>query len=151
MSGTFGGYVSTAEKLKKMGETALGDREFDWRNMLLANRLVKSGDERTANRKLQNEYFKYKNEYEETKRLLNKYENAEAEGIAGMAEKVDFLYNSPAYLRYEIFDEYKSDIDDYRKDMQEASNDAEYKAIEAEMYATMRELVDQLHEVKNKE
>lgn len=40
-----------------MGETAFGDREFEWRNMLLANRVIKSGDERTANRKLQNELY----------------------------------------------------------------------------------------------
>ena len=148
LSGVFGGYVNTAEKLKKMGETALGNREFDWRNMLLANRVVKTGDERTANRKLQNEYFKYKKEYEETSRLMRKYEDAADEGVAGMAEKVDFLYNSPEYLRYELFDEYKADIDDYREDLQEATDDAERKEIEAEMYATMRELIDQLHEIK---
>ena len=148
LSGVFGGYVNTAEKLKKMGETALGNREFDWRNMLLANRVVKTGDERTANRKLQNEYFKYKKEYEETSRLMRKYEDAADEGVAGMAEKVDFLYNSPEYLRYELFDEYKADIDDYREDLQEATDDSERKEIEAEMYATMRELIDQLHEIK---
>ncbi len=148
LNGVFGGYTNTAGKLKKMGETAFGDREFEWRNMLLANRVVKSGDERTANRKLQNEYFKYKKEYDETGRLIRKYENAAEDGVIGMAEKADFMYNSPAYLRYELFDEYKADIDDMREDMKEASDDAERKAIEAEMYATMRELIDQLHEIK---
>lgn len=148
LSGMFGGYATTTEKLKKMGETALGNREFDWRNMLIANRVIKTGDERTANRKLQNEYFKYKKEYDETKRLLNKYENAADEGIAGMAEKANFLYNSPAYLRYELFDEYQDDINDYRDYLQETA-DAEYrKAIEDEMYATMRELVNLLHKTE---
>ena len=148
LNGVFGGYMNTAEKLKKMGETVLGDRDFDWRNMLLANRVIKSGDERTANRKLQNEYFKYKKEYEETRRLLRKYDAAADEGVSGMAEKVDFLYNSPEYMRYELFDEYKADIDDMRDDMTDAADESERKNIEAEMYATMRELIDQLHEVK---
>lgn len=148
LNGIFGGYANTAGKLKKMGETAFGDREFDWRNILLANRVVKSGDERTANRKLQNEYFKYKKEYDETKRLLKKYENAADEGIAGMAEKVDFIHNSSAYMRYEVFDEYRSDIDDYREDIKNAADDAERRELEAEMYATMRELIDHLHEIK---
>ena len=148
LNGIFGGYANTAGKLKKMGETAFGDREFEWRNILLANRVVKSGDERTANRKLQNEYFKYKKEYDETKRLLKKYENAADEGIAGMAEKVDFIHNSSAYMRYEVFDEYRSDIDDYREDIKNAADDAERRELEAEMYATMRELIDHLHEIK---
>ena len=148
LNGVFGGYMNTAEKLKKMGETISGNRDFDWRNMLLANRIVKSGDERTANRKLQNEYFKYKKEYEDTKRLLNKYESAAYEGILGMAEKYNFLYNSPEYMRYELFDQYKPDIDDCREDIQEASDDAQRKKLEEEMYSLMRELIDQLHEVK---
>ena len=148
LNGVFGGYTNTVGKLKKMGETAFGDREFDWRNMLLANRVVKSGDERTANRKLQNEYFKYKKEYEETRRLLRKYEDAADEGIAGMAERADFLYNSKEYLRYELFDKYKAYIDDYREVLQEETDEGECKEIEAEMYATMRELIDLLHETE---
>ena len=148
LNGVFGGYANTAEKLKKMGETVSGDRDFEWRNMLIANRVVKSGDERTANRKLQNEFFKYKKEYEEIRRLMRKYERAANEGITGMAEKVDSLYNSPEYLRYEIFDKYKSDIEDFREDLQEENDPEGRKVIESAMYSTMRELIDQLHEVK---
>ena len=99
LSGVLGGYENTVEKLKKMGETAMGQRDFEWRNMLLANRLLTSGDESTEFRKLQNEYYRYKDEADETKRLLRKYENADNEGIMGMAEKVDFLYNSEEYRR----------------------------------------------------
>jgi hypothetical protein len=104
LTGTFGGYDRTAEELKKSAETAIGERDFDWRNIFILNRLVKNGDERTANRKLQNEYFKYLQEYNETSRLLRKYEKANNEGVLGMAEKIDYLNNSPEYLRYELFD-----------------------------------------------
>ncbi len=147
LSGTFGGAVSTTGKLKKMGETAFGDREFEWRNILLANRVVKSGDERTANRKLQNEYFKYLNEYEGTNRLRKKYENAAADGILGYAERADFLYNSPEYLRFEIFDKYKPDIDAIREEIKEETDQSQKKELQDELFATMRELVDELHEV----
>ena len=96
LNGTFGGLFTFPNKLKKTGETFVwGDRDFEWRNMPIFNRLVKSGDERTANRKLQNEYFKYKKEYDETGRLLRKYQNAEDQGIMGYAEKINFLENSP--------------------------------------------------------
>lgn len=147
LSGTFGGAVSTTGKLKKMGETALGTREFEWRNMLLANRVIKSGDERTANRKLQNEYFKYMNEYEETNRLRKKYENAADDGILGYAERADFLYNSPEYLRFGIFEKYKPDIDAIREEIKEETNPEAKKELQEELFSTMRELVDELHDV----
>lgn len=60
---TFGGVASFPNEVKKAVETAVGGRDFEWRNMPLANRIIKSGDERTANRKLQNEFFKYEDEY----------------------------------------------------------------------------------------
>lgn len=148
LSGTFGGVVSTTEKLKKMGETTFSDREFEWRNMLLANRVIKSGDERTANRKLQNEYFKYKDESEETGRLLRKYENAADEGILGYAEKADFLYNSPEYLRYEIFQKFKGDIDAINEELKGETDSEVKKGLQEELYGTMRELVDSIHGVE---
>lgn len=146
LNGTFGGLFTLPNKLKKSAETAFGDRDFEWRNMPIANRLIKSGDERTANRKLQNEYFKYLKEYEATGQLMRKYENADADGIMGYAERINFLENSPEYARWEIFDEFKADIDAYREDIAAETNDEERKRIEVEMYAVMRELVDALHD-----
>lgn len=147
LSGTFGGVFTTFENLKKTGETIIGKREFEWRNTPIANRIVKSGDERTANRKLQNEYFKYFEEYEETKRLYRKYDNAAANGILGYAEKANFLYNSPEYLRLETFEKYKPDIDAFRAQLKEETDPKKKKEIQAEMFGTMRELVDSLRVV----
>ncbi len=147
LNGTFGGMMTFPMKIKKTGETAFGDRDFEWRNTPLLNRVVKSGDERTANRKLQNEYFKYKSEAEETERLKKKYENAADGGILAYAEKVDFLYNSNEYLRYEIFKEFEPDINAIRDEIKEETDPEAKKELQAELYATMRELVDCLHEV----
>lgn len=146
LNGYFGGYFKVPNQLVKMAETAFGDREFEWRNMMIANRLVKSGDERTANRKLQNEYFKYKEEYEETKRLKKKYENAAKEGIIAYAEKIDFLNNSDEYARYEIFEQYRKHIDDLYKLMKNEADEEKRKAIEGEYYQVMREMVNAMHE-----
>lgn len=147
LNGTFGGMMTFPMKIKKTGETAFGDRDFEWRNTPLLNRVVKSGDERTANRKLQNEYFKYKSEAEETDRLKKKYENAVDGGILAYAEKVDFLYNSNEYLRYEIYKEFEPDINAIRDEIKEETDPEAKKELQAELYATMRELVDCLHEV----
>lgn len=134
-------------KVKKTGETAFGDREFEWRNMPLVNRVIKSGDERTASRKLQNEYFKYKQEAEETDRLRKKYENAEDKGILAYAEKIDFLYNSDEYLRYEIYKKFESEINAIHEEIKLETDPEGKKELQAELYATVRELVDELHEV----
>lgn len=145
LNGYFGGYFKVPNQLIKMTETATGNREFEWRNMMIANRLIKSGDERTAHRKLQNEYFKYKEEYEETKRLKKKYEKAADEGVVGYAEKVNFLNNSEEYARYLIFDEYRKDINDLYNLQKEETDEEKRKEYEAEYYQVMREMVDAMH------
>jgi hypothetical protein len=146
LSGVLGGYENTVEKLKKMAETAAGQRDFEWRNMLLANRVVTSGDESTEFRKLQNEFYRYKDEADETKRLLRKYENAENEGVMGMAEKVDFLMNSDEYRRYEIYEEYKDDVDAYREMIQDTNDREEKKELEREMYGVIKEMLARMKE-----
>ena len=145
LNGTFGGMFTFPNKLNKTGETIFGDREFEWRNIPIANRLIKSGDERTANRKLQNEYFKYLKEYESTRKLMKKYENAADEGVIKYAEKVNFLENSPEYLRHEIFDSFKPDIDADREAIADAER-SERATAENQMYADMRQLVNALHD-----
>ena len=146
LSGTFGGLFTFPNKGEKMRETMFGDREFEWRNMPIANRLIKSGDERTAYRKLQNEYYKYLEEYKETKRLYRKYEKADESGVLGYAERLDFLENSPEFLRAEIFDDFK-DIIDANDNALNEETDKEIRAeIEAEQLADKRELVNALND-----
>lgn len=144
LNGYLGGFFKVPNQLAKMAETAFGDREFEWRNMMIANRLLKNGDERTENRKLQNEYFKYKEEYEKTKDRVKNYTRAKEEGVLKYAEKLDFLNNSPEYARYEIFDKYRKTIDNLYKAKKEASGD-EGKALEAEYYDIIREMVTAMH------
>ncbi len=145
LNGTFGGVISFPMKIKKTGETIFGDRDFEWRNIPLANRVVKSGDERTEYRKLQKEYYKYKEEAEDTKRLRTKYEEAAEKGILGYAEKADFLYNSDQNLRYEIYEEFRPDIDAIYQALKDTTDPAEKKTIEGELYGTMRQLVNALN------
>ena len=149
LNGYLGGWFKVPNQLMKMGETAFGDREFEWRNMTLANRLIKNGDERTANRKLQNEYFQLKEEYEKTKYRKKGYENAANEGVLKYAEKLAFLNESKEYGRYLIFDEYRKEIDKLYKQMKEEEGE-QRKATEEEYYSVMREMVHRVHEYDKK-
>lgn len=149
LSGMFGGGFTTGDKLVKMGETIFGDREFDWRNMLIANRVVKTGDERTANRKLSNEYFKYKDEYEETKRLLKKYSD-EAATNERYKHRLERLQHSEEYLLYDVFDNYQPILKNLN-DAKDGADEATLKSIENEENTLRRDMVDLMHAIEDDE
>lgn len=98
LNGYFGGVFGTIDKLSKTVETVTGNREYDPRSFLLANRLVKAGDERTEYRAVNNEYFRLKEEHDRLKSRLKHYEEDTDNDIFDYAEKIDFLYNSPEYV-----------------------------------------------------
>jgi N12 class adenine-specific DNA methylase len=139
--GVFGGISTTANKMVKAGEMVAGKQDFDWSNILLASRVIKSGDENAASKRYNAEYWKYCGEYRETKRLVDHYENQDSEGIIGAAEKLDFMYNSPEYGRYEIVDEYYYDVKELSDELKETTDDQERKELEAEIDTLKQEMV----------
>lgn len=144
LNGYFGGIFSTIDKLTKTAETIAGDREYDPRSILLWNRVVKSGDERTDFRAINNEYYRVKEEVQDTKRRLNGYERDTDLGIFDYAEKIDFIYNSPEYERYEIFMDYNKDIKKLMEELKEAEDlgDKEWaKDIETELNYLKQEML----------
>ena len=153
LNGYFGGVSGTIDKLTKTAETITGEREYDPRSILLWNRLVKAGDERTEYRAVNNEYYRIVDEVENTKRRLKAYEKDTDNGIFDYAEKIDFLYNSPEYERYEIFEEYNRDIKDLNDELKEAEqygDKEEIKAIETELNALKKEMIQEMEHTYQK-
>ena len=148
LNGYFGGVFGTIDKLSKMAETVTGNREYDPRSFLLANRLVKAGDERTEYRAVNNEYFRLKEEHDRLKSRLKHYEEDTDNDIFDYAEKIDFLYNSPEYERYEIFEDYREDIDDLYNELKEAISDEERKDIEAELNELKKEMIEEMNKTR---
>lgn len=149
LNGIFGGVSSTIDRLTKMGETVIGDREYDPRSFLLLNRLVKNGDERTEYRAVNNEYFRIKEESEKLRTRLNHYENDTADGVFDYAEKIAWLNNSPEYRILETYEDYQGDIDDINEELKAAASDEERKRLEAELNETKKELVDAVNNIRN--
>ncbi|MCM1079077.1 MAG: strawberry notch C-terminal domain-containing protein [Bacteroidales bacterium] len=150
LNGYFGGVFSTIDKMVKTGETFFGDREYDPRSVLLVNRLLKAGDERTEFRAINNEYFRLKNEHDIIKNRLKHYEDDTDNGVFDYAEKIDFLYNSPEFARYEIFEDYRKDIEDLTKELKEAADEEEYKEVELELNALKKEMILEMNETRNR-
>jgi N12 class adenine-specific DNA methylase len=148
LNGYFGGVFGTIDKLSKTVETVTGNREYDPRSFLLANRLVKAGDERTEYRAVNNEYFRLKEEHDRLKSRLKHYEEDTDNDIFDYAKKIDFLYNSPEYERYEIFEDYRRDIDDLYNELNDTVDDEERKNIEAELNELKKEMIEEMNKTR---
>lgn len=145
LNGYFGGVFGTIDKMTKSAETIVGAREYDPRSILIANRLIKAGDERTEYRAVNNEYFRLKEEHDRLKTRLKHYEEDTGNGVFDYAEKIDFLYNSPEYERYEIFEDYRKDIDALYDELKETVDDKERKDIEAELNELKKEMIGEMN------
>ena len=149
LKGYLGGYFTMYDRLQKTAETVLGKRDFEWRNVPVVSRVLKQGDERTAARKVKNEYFDLLDEYEKTKEHLSGYKKiagSDREDATKYAERIDFLHYSKEYLHYQIMDYYKPLLDAYYK-MEKEADDADKRQIQAEENLLRREFVDLTHSV----
>ena len=144
----FGGYTSTVDKLVKTTEMMFGEREYSPNFIPLWNRMVKAGDERTEFRAVTNEYYRLKDEYKATKGRLNGYEKEADLGALEYAEKLDFLNNSPEYVRYEIFETYRRDIEDLEEEIkelkEEKADEKEIKEVETELTLLRKEMIEEM-------
>ncbi|MCM1405759.1 MAG: hypothetical protein NC210_04975, partial [[Clostridium] fimetarium] len=150
LKGYFGGYANVADKLVKTGETIFGDREYDPRNVLLLNRVLKRGDERTAGKKLNEDFYRFKGEFEDTRHLLKSYEKERDNGSDRYGLLLEALNLSEQKRRHDIFDLYQSDIRDIETDLKQAGEAGKTEKVaeyEKELAATKRKIVNHLKAV----
>lgn len=151
LNGYFGGVANTIDRLTKMGETMIGQREYDPKSFLVLNRILKNGDERTEYKAVNNEYFRLKEEHDKLRTRLRNYERDTDNGVFDYAEKIDFLYNSPEYERYEIFESYRPDIDDLYNMLKEANSygdKEEIKDIEAQLNELKKMMISDMNKTR---
>ena len=148
--GMLGGYYSFfADKMLKTGKMVFGDQPVEAKDMPFVNRLYVYGDERTKERAINNAFFKYTKEYEQTKKRIRNYEDEADRGSLRYAEKLDLMYNKPEYARFLIYQEYEKEINHLKKERKEAQGDAEETAyIEKEISDLRDEVVHELRKVK---
>jgi putative uncharacterized protein (fragment) len=148
LNGYFGGVSGTIDKLSKSAETIAGQREYDPKSFLVLNRILKNGDERTEARAINNEYFRVKEEHDVLKARMKHYENDTDKGLFDYADKIDFLYNSPEFARYEIFEDYSKDIDALNEELKEANDGAEHLSIEKELTELKKEMIEEMNKTR---
>ncbi|HBN42343.1 MAG TPA: hypothetical protein DD441_03520 [Parabacteroides distasonis] len=136
LDGYFGGIEATRSQLVKSAETAWGSRDFDWRNIPVGNRLIKSGDERTKKKAIDNAYYENLEEMDKIALRLGGYEkelddpkNDDFE-IAKYQKLLNDLEDSEEYERYEVFMDLNSELKSMMDDFKESGDDE----LEKEMY-----------------
>lgn len=136
LDGYFGGIEATRSQLVKSAETAWGSRDFDWRNIPVGNRLIKSGDERTKKKAIDNAYYENLEEMDKIALRLRGYEkelddpkNDDFE-IAKYQKLLNDLEDSEEYERYEVFMDLNSELKSMMDDFKESGDDE----LEKEMY-----------------
>ena len=130
LDGYFGGIEATRAQLVKSAETAWGSRDFDWRNIPVGNRLIKSGDERTKKKAIDNAYYENLEEMEKIGQRLKGYRKElsnpqnDSFDMAEYQKKLNDLMMSDEYRGYVEFNnlnklyqsmgEYLKKVDDER-------------------------------------
>lgn len=134
LDGYFGGIEATRSQMVKSAETAWGSRDFDWRNIPVGNRLIKSGDERTKKKAIDNAYYDNLEEMEKIGQRLRGYRKElsnpqnDSFDMAEYQKKLNDLMMSDEYSRYIEFNnlnklyqsmgEYLKKVDDERLEME---------------------------------
>ena len=136
--GYFGGLATQLTNVAKTAEMIAGEREFDWRSIPVANRIFKSGDERTKEKRITNEYFENIDKLEflqSRERLLNKTKDGSAvpqKDKDRAATDLQVMKDSEVYKKYMEFKRAKKTADKiYKKRKEKDSPELEKDYYEA--------------------
>lgn len=121
VDGYLGGPAQFLNKVASSAEMVAGAKEFDWRSVPFANRLVKTSNPNTRNKAINNLYFKNVEDAEDLASVEKGYskivenEDETPEKRAEYAEKLDKLHESEEWKKAEQFLELRNEVDDMRK------------------------------------
>ena len=132
--GYLGGYFNFVDKLVKTGETVVGSREYDPSNLLIVNRFVKSGSERTAYRAINNRYYQIKADSEELIKDYKGYNYETKTGKRDYSQKIAQMNGSPELLSAMAAHEYITEVDKYHKALKSEQDEVLKKRMEKELY-----------------
>lgn len=147
LDGYFGGIEATRSQMVKSAETAWGSRDFDWRNIPVGNRLIKSGDERTKKKAIDNAYYENLEEMEKIGQRLRGYRKElsnpqnDSFDMAEYQKKLNDLMMSDEYRRYIEF----NNLNKLYQSMGEYLKKVDDEILEMELYdlkAMMNEIAN---------
>ncbi len=104
-----GGVATTIDQVKKTAMMPFNEDMQDWRNVVIANRFLKNADERSTQKRINNEYFENKEEFDKVHQEFNGYRkelsrlNPNMEEFAKYRVLMDELVKSDRFRKYQEF------------------------------------------------
>ena len=135
VQGYFGGAVTFVNKMSNTVDMATGQMPFDWRNVPIGNRLIKSGDENTKKRAIKGEYFTYVDRLNKMQLKERGYKKeimspkTDDKEKAEWAAKLDELRNSDQYKDMQEFEALNKQIKKLGELQRKAPDDKELESV----------------------
>jgi hypothetical protein len=151
--GYLGGIFNLSNDITNLISTALGDREFDVRDIPAYGAVVAKADERTQYRAVNNRYYEAKKEADEMRYLKKGYEKEIDEGNKEYNKVLEELKKTPEYKRFEIFEARRKGIDKLNRKLKKATednNEERMKELNTKLYEEKKEMLNKWRKVSEK-
>ena len=150
LRGHLGGAYSLVNQLIQSAEFLMRRRDFDYRFIPLANRLVMKPIEGSEYRTISNKYNSLSEEVAETTQRERGYKKKAEQGDKEYAKKLDDLYASPEYERMQIFKLYEKYLKELRAAKKETPDPKVQKEIDESIYQIEADLLKVVESVNKK-
>ena len=142
-----GGLGKTVNGIGKTISMLWNEDARELRNVPVVRKFIQSGGERAEERRFSNEFFKLRDEYEESKKYLRKLGELDDDGVLGVADRVTKWSETDAGKRYELLDEYFRDLRMYQRELDNEDNDSIRNLIQHDIDSVRHELVQKVDSI----
>ena len=142
-----GGPLKTIGDILDISDRAISGEGLSISNIPVAKRFFMKPDERTLINAVNNDYYKLKEDMAWVEDRVRKLNTKEYSGYAGAAEKLDFMYHSPDYLKYIIFKDGNKEIEELDKEIKTATDEDEIQNLKTMSAIKKDQLISEIEAV----
>ena len=140
-----GGVFTVYNQLRNMTDVARNNKDFDWRYIPLANRVVMTGgDEQNASRGLDKKFYDYLDRYKAKVAEINGFKNDPSYSPMKKAEIINNIVSDKDYLLLRQSASYYQRLSRAKKDAQAAGAEDAVKMIDTEIIKLKHHLVNSM-------
>ena len=140
-----GGIFTVYNQVRNMIDVARNNKDFDWRYVPLANRVVMTGgDEQNASRGLDKKFYDYLDRYKAKAAEINGFKNDPSYSPMKKAEIINNIVSDKDYLLLRQSAAYYQRLSRAKKDAQAAGAEDAVKMIDAEIIKLKHHLVNSM-------